>query len=448
MEGFGTVVTGTLWRGTVRSGETLELLPRGVTTRVRRVQVHGATVEEAHAGQRTALALHGLDRGQVTRGDWLAASGSLAASRVLDVRFELLPDYPRKWPAQARVRFHLGAGEHIGRLVLLEGEAVEPGGSALAQLRLETATVPARGDRFVIRSYSPSRTVGGGSVIEPVARRRRRRGAELQSLTVHESGSLEARLVERLEAENAPVAVAVLAKAVSESEKVVAEALTHLAQDQEVVSPAEGRWLSMGRWETARRAIRDQVDAFVARYPARYGVPKGELKSGLKTTLPAAMFDPAFDSLLSEGELALRSDRVRPASLPWEPPAETMAALEKLEAELEASGHAVPETPQWQARLGAAAAEVAALGFQLERLVRVSQDLTYTPRQLESLRQKLAAHFARKPSLSMADFKDMANVSRKYSVPLLEHCDRVGWTVRVGDGRKAGGRLSGDRTHH
>ena len=443
MEGFGTVVTGTLWRGAVRSGETLELLPRGLATRVRRVQVHGATVEEARGGQRTALALHGVDRDQVTRGDWLVAPGSLAASRVLDVRFELLPDFPKRWPAQARVRFHLGAGEHIGRLVLLEGDTLEPGGSALAQLRLETPSVPARGDRFVIRTYSPSRTIGGGSVIEPVAQRRRRHGAELQSLAVHETGSLEARLIERLEQEASPVAVAVLAKAVSESEASVAAGLTHLAQGARAVSPVEGRWLSITRWNGARAIILKEVADFATRHPARYGIPKGELKSGLKTALSAALFDAAFEALVSEGELSLRAERVRPAAAPWEPPAATLAELEKLEAELETAGFAVPETPQWQTGLGAAAAEVTTLGFLLERLVRVSQDLTYTARQLESLRAKLAAHFASRPSLTMAEFKDMASVSRKFSVPLLEHCDRVGWTVRVGDERRAGGKVGG-----
>jgi selenocysteine-specific elongation factor len=357
------------------------------------------------------------------------------------VRFELLPDFPKAWPAQARVRFHLGAGEHLGRLVLLEGDTLEPGGSALAQLRLETPSVPARGDRFVIRTYSPSRTIGGGSVIEPAAKRRRRHGAELQSLAVHETGSLEARLLERLEQEVAPVAVAVLAKAVSESEAAVAAALASLTLGASAVSPAEGRWLSMTRWNGARTIILREVADFAARHPARYGTPKGELKSGLKTTLPSTLFDVAFEALVSEGELSLRAERVRPAAVPWEPPAAMLAELEKLEAELEAAGFAVPETPQWQTRLGAAAAEVTTLGFLLERLVRVSQDLTYTARRLESLRAKLAVHFAKKPSLTMAEFKDMANVSRKYSVPLLEHCDRVGWTVRVGDERKAGGKV-------
>ena len=177
VEGFGTVVTGTLWRGRIRTGDTLELQPRGLPVRVRRVQVHGQTVEEARAGQRTAVALHGVEREQVERGDWLLAPGSLRPSSILDVRFESLADLEKEWPANTRVRFHLGASEIIGRLVLLEGESVAPGASALAQVRLERPTVAARGDRFVIRQYSPSHTIGGGSVIEPVAAKRRRHAA-------------------------------------------------------------------------------------------------------------------------------------------------------------------------------------------------------------------------------------------------------------------------------
>ncbi|TMQ71517.1 MAG: hypothetical protein E6K80_05435 [Candidatus Eisenbacteria bacterium] len=441
-EGFGTVVTGTLWRGAVRTGESLELLPGGRTARVRRVQVHGATVAAARAGQRTALALHGLDRDQVTRGDWLVTPGALAASSVMDVRFELLPDVPKAWPAQARVRFHLGAGEQLGRLVLLEGKPLAPGGTALAQLRLERPAVPARGDRFVIRSYSPARTIGGGTVIEPVAQRRRRQATGLDALALHESGSLAARALQRLEQEASPVATAALARTLSESEGAVAVALETLRRDDAVTTPVEGRWLASSRWRVAREQLTAAVAAYAERHPARFGIPKGELKSALKSAIDPALFDAAFGALEREDALVVRADRVRPAGAAWEPPARTLAALEKLLASLESAGYAVPENAQWQRPLGAEAAEVMALGLFLGRLVRVSQELTYSARQLADLQSRLRRHFTSKPTLDVSDFKALTGASRKYAVPLLEHGDRAGWTVRSGDVRKPGGKLA------
>jgi selenocysteine-specific elongation factor len=441
VEGFGTVVTGTLWRGAVRTGDNLELMPGARPVRVRRVQVHGVTVEEARAGQRTAVALHGVERAGVERGHWLVAPGSLRESHVLDARFELLPDYPKDWAANVRVRFHLGASEIIGRLVLLEGPSLAPGRSALAQVRLERPAVAARGDRFVIRSYSPSRTVGGGSVIEPVATKRRRQAEGLAQLAVHESGSLEARLLQRLDAESKLVPAEALARAIGESGAAVGAALARLRAGGEVVEPAEGRFHAAARWNVAREAIAREVREYAAKFPARFGIAKGDLKSGLKSTVDPALFDAAFESLLGEAAIELRGERVRPAGEPWAPPAETLAALERVERELEDAGLAVPESSAWQAKLGAAAAEVVALGAFLGRLVRVSQEFTYTARQLETLRGRLAAHFARRPALTVAQFKDLAGVSRKYAVPLLEHGDRVGWTVRSGDERRPGGRL-------
>jgi selenocysteine-specific elongation factor len=441
VEGFGTVVTGTLWRGTIRTGDAIQLLPGGHDVRVRRVQVHGATVEEAHAGQRTAVALHGVGKEQVARGDWLVAPGSLRASSILDVRFELLPDYPREWKAATRVRFHVGASEIIGRLVLLEGSTLRAGGSALAQLRLEKPAVAARGDRFVIRSYSPSRTVGGGAVIEPAAERRRRRAAGLESLAVHETGSLDARIVERLGAAPSLMTTAAIAKALAENEAAVGAALSRLAERGEIASPTAGSWLALPVWKSALEAIVREVGAYVAKYPARFGVPKGELKSALGSAMNAALFDAAFGSLATQAVLVMRGERVRPAAQPWEPPADVLAALGNVEAELEATGFQVPETTAWQGKLGKMGAEALALGYLLDRLVRVSQEFTYTARQMEKLRALLAAHFAKKETLTIADLRDLTGASRKFGVPLLEHCDRMGWTMRVGDERRRGAKL-------
>ena len=441
VEGFGTVVTGTLWRGAIHTGDTLELLPQRASVRVRRVQVHGHTVDSATAGQRTAVALHGIERERLSRGDWLVAPGSLAASRILDVRFELLPDMPREWPAYTRIRFHLGASEIIGRLVLLEGRPVLPGDSMLAQLRLEHAAVAARGDRFVIRQYSPSRTIGGGAVIDPVASKRRWREGGLGSLELHESGSLAARLVQHLEGELKPVSAELLAHAVGAPTTEVADALARLASADEIVGTREGRYVSSARWQEARESIEAEVRTFVERHPARFGAPKGELKSGLKGRLDPALFDAAFAMLIADERIAQRGELVRPADTPWSPPTELKAALEELERRLEGAGFAVPENAEWGAKLGARASEIAAMGHFMGRLVRVSQDLTYTMAQLESLRARLRGWFESNAALTVANFRDLTGASRKYSVPLLEHCDRVGWTVRVADERKRGPAL-------
>ena len=443
MEGFGTVVTGTLWRGRVRTGDMLELLPQGREVRVRRVQVHGETVDEALAGQRTALALHGVERDDVTRGDWLVASASLRASRVLDVRFELLPDYPREWKSDTRVRFHLGASEIIGRLLLLGDASHRPlhaAETALAQLRLERPAVAARGDRFVVRSYSPSRTVGGGSVIEPVAERRRRSEVVgLEALQVHESGSLESRLLEKLDASPKLSSIEQLAQEVGEPVAAVGASLEALVARGSVVQPAAGRWLSDTRWSDARDAIERAVREYAEKHPSRYGVMKGELKNGLKGALDGGLFDVAFASLVTDGELEQTGERVRPGGMPWTPPAATSALLEKLESLLEAEGFQVPGNDEWQKALGAGATEAAGLGFFLGRLVRVNAEFTYTTRQMERLRGLVAAWFeGGHVSMTVGDFRGFTGASRKFVVPLLEHCDRVGWTVRVGDERRKG----------
>jgi selenocysteine-specific elongation factor len=400
-------------------------------------------VDEALAGQRTALALHGVEREQVTRGDWLAAPGSLRASRVLDVRFELLPDYPREWKPDTRVRFHLGASEIIGRLVLLGDAARAPlpaGGSALAQLRLERPAVAARGDRFVVRSYSPSRTVGGGAVIEPVAERRRRSEVEgLDALEVHESGSLESRLLEKLAALTKVASTEQLAQDVGESVASVAAALAALVAHGSVVSPAAGKWLADTRWGDAREQVLRTVREYAEKHPSRYGVMKGELKSGLKASLDAGLFDLAFAALAADGEIEQRGERVRPGGMPWEPPAATMAMLQKLELMLEQEGFQVPENDAWARALGTGAADAAGLGFFLGRLVRVNAELTYTAAQMSRLSELVAGWFGGgHASLTVADFRGLTGASRKFGVPLLEHCDRMGWTVRVGDERRRG----------
>ncbi|HMI32068.1 MAG TPA: selenocysteine-specific translation elongation factor, partial [Candidatus Limnocylindrales bacterium] len=190
VEGMGTVVTGTLWNGTVRPGDTLELLPAGKQVRVRQAQVHDRTVEEAHAGQRLALNIHGVSREDVRRGHWLATPGRYRPSRILDVRLELLGSAPKPLGPRTRLRCHLGSSEILGRAVLFERDTLAPGDSCWAQLRLENPAVAGAGDRIVIRSYSPATTIAGATVVDPApSKRARLSSADSARLETLRSGS-------------------------------------------------------------------------------------------------------------------------------------------------------------------------------------------------------------------------------------------------------------------
>ena len=169
VEGFGTVVTGTLWQGRIAPGDRLAVEPEGLEVRVRNVQVHSRDAEEARAGQRTAVALPGLDIEKVPRGSWLMTPDAADPSHMLDVRLRVLPNSSVELKRRQRVRFHLGASEILARVVPLESEVMLPGAEGLAQVRLESPGVAQRGDRFVLRTYSPARAFAGGEVLVPKA---------------------------------------------------------------------------------------------------------------------------------------------------------------------------------------------------------------------------------------------------------------------------------------
>jgi len=193
MAGFGTVVTGTLWSGRVRTGDALELLPAGREVRVRHVQSHGVEVAEAVAGQRVALNIVGATKDEIARGHVLASPHSLAPTALFDARIRLLAGTP-PMGHHDRVRVYVGADEVIGRIRLLDRRSLGPGETAVAQVRLERPTVVARGDPFVLRRYSPMVTIGGGRAITAHAAVRRRGAAAAAAVAADEAAKFEDQL--------------------------------------------------------------------------------------------------------------------------------------------------------------------------------------------------------------------------------------------------------------
>ena len=440
VEGIGTVVTGTLWSGAVRAGDALAVLPAGHVVRVRQVEVHDQPVPAAVAGNRTAIAVHGVAREDLGRGDWLVTPGRFRETEIADVRIHLLPTAGRPLANRARIRFHLGASEVLGRAVLYELAALPPGGSALAQLRLEGPIVAAPGDRLVIRSYSPASTIAGATLLDPSPPKRARLDPDASGfLGVLETGTVTQR-IEALVRDAGATGITPMAAAIRLG--VDPASIGESATSAGIRRTKEGKFLSKEAWSAALDRIQRAVRQYGEAHRLRQGIPKGELKSLLAREIDGSVFDEALDFRLREGSLVAREDRI---GLPETGPALTAAherALERLEGRLQSAGFQVPDLPMLLRGVSADLKPLELVRYLVEsgRAVKVTSDLLYTTVQWTEIEARVRAHFAKNPTMAMAEFKDLLQVSRKYAVPLLERLDRTGLTRREGDLRLPGPR--------
>jgi selenocysteine-specific elongation factor len=452
VEGIGTVVTGTLWSGTVRPGDALELLPSGKAVRVRQAQVHDSAVEEGLAGQRLALAIHGVSREHVKRGDWLVSPGRLGPSQILDVRLDLLDSAPKPLGSRARLRCHLGASEILGRAVLFERDALRPGESSWAQLRLEEPAVAAAGDRIVIRSYSPATTIAGAVVVDPTpAKRARLAPGEATRLETLRSGSAMDKLVVLAEeagsagivGEGAAVRLGSIAESITEAASAAVAAAISVDAEAKLVRLRDGRLVTPAAWRDVLDRLVTAVTEYSSRNRLRDGAPKGELKSLLARDLPGPVFDEALEVLVRGGRLAIRSDRV---ALPEAAPAlnpKQEQAVDTIEKRLSSKGFQVPGVDELTRGIPPAERPAELIRYLVDsgRAVKITSELLYPRALWDELEARLRAHFRKNATLSMGTFKELTQVSRKYAVPLLEHLDRLGITRREGDERVPGPRI-------
>jgi selenocysteine-specific elongation factor len=448
MEGFGTVVTGTLWQGTISEGQQLHLLPGQRPVRVRQVQVHGRKVPQAGAGQRVAVALHGVSKDEVARGDWLVTPAAFCESSIIDVRLRAVPRGERVIRERERVHFHLGASEVLGRVTLFGRDELEPGEDDVAQIRLESPLVAARGDRFVVRWYSPVSTAGGGQVIEPKAHKRRRSDLDsAATLAVLERGPAADRILaalsERLTQGLTPEEIAARTGA---SLDEVGTALAELVERGEVREIGPRRYLSAAQADEVVAEIESAAREYQARYPLRFGVPRGELRSRLARRLSPEAVDAMIQELLSTGRYHVREDKIRLGEPSVTLPPAIRAQADRLHSVLVAAGYSVPTIRESFVQAGAGQGPEAQelLGYLLSEgaIIRVADDLVYAPEQLEQLVREVTAVLKSKGELSVADFKSVTNVSRKYAVPLLEYLDNRGVTRRQGETRVPGRALA------
>jgi selenocysteine-specific elongation factor len=442
--GFGTVVTGTLTSGAVALEDRLELLPQGLAVRVRGLQVHGRPVERARAGQRVAINLGGVERSGVRRGDVLATPGSLEAQTLLAVRLRALPGRERGLRHGQRLHLHLGTAETVCRLTLLETDELAPGAEGFGLLRLERPLAAGRGDRFILRSYSPVTTVGGGVVLEAGRRFRRHSPADLQALVLAEKGDPAELLLEALAGPvPQPLAVAARQAGLPPAEATaLAEALAAQGKVVALGGAAEAAvYIAAPALEALRHRVREVLAAYHRAHPLRPGMTREELRRAALEGAEARVVAAVLARLEAEGLVHIRGERVALRDFAPSLPPALQPVAERLVAALEAAGLQPPPVAEALQSAGFAGgeeerSELLAYLVEAGRLVRVDPALYFGAQALAAAVERVRAHLRAHGTMTVAELRDLLGVTRKHAVPLAEYLDAARVTRREGDVRR------------
>jgi selenocysteine-specific elongation factor len=440
--GFGTVVTGTLLSGEIRVGDELELLPSGREGRVRGIQAHGEKSEQGQAGQRLAVNLQGIDLDQAHRGDVVVPRGVFRATRAVDVRLDYLASAPRALKHRATLRLHSATYEVPAQVILLDRDALQPGESAYVQLRLKEPALLLSGDSYILRISAPTTTVGGGIVLDPFPPRRRRRNSEalelLEAFGQGEHGRMIALIIAQSLLSGVTFEAILLRSGVPR--KSVESALAALLATGDVlqVTREPRMFLAKAAFETLKKALVDELAAYLDANPLRDGMGKEELKTRLPKRSDERFFTPLLSALEKDGMVIPDREIVKPGGKVVRKNVAAEDLSGKVLVFLQEGGIEPPTVKEVMERFRCDEKTVRsnlALLVRNGSTARISKDLFYASCALDGLREKLIALLKEKGEIIPTDFREVSGLSRKFLIPLLEHFDSEKVTIRVGDKR-------------
>jgi selenocysteine-specific elongation factor len=431
VHGTGTVVTGTVWSGSVRRDEQVSIAPSGLSARVRTLQQHGLETGSVEAGARAAVALTGVHRHDTRRGETLVSDSAWTPSSMLTVELHVLHDAPAPVRPRQRVRAHIGTAEVMARVALI-AEPIEPGGHDIVQLRLESPVIARAGDRFVIRSYSPVHTIAGGTVLEPVPPKRKRLApADREALTMLRSpGSA-------LEGATQLAGAAGIELSALTVRAGLAPADVSAAVESSGTLLRDGpRVVRAGPLHACRQAVIDATAAFHAGYPLDDGLDREQLRRGMDRELQP-LLETAITALAAEGAIAFVGHAIALAGHQPEPSAEQQVAIESVLAAYAAAALQPPDLDELPADLR----DRPDLLLLLRHLEREGRLVRLTPSRWCDAATIAAAVVSLRSALPpsepqpLAVYRQVLGASRKHLIPLLEFFDRTGVTRRHGDTR-------------
>ena len=441
IRGFGTVVTGTLTSGQIQKDQEVELLPGGLTARVRGLQVHGNMTGQAVAGQRTAVNLQGVDLAQVERGMVITVPHLFRPTRILDVHLNLLPT-AKPLKNLVKVRFHQGTLEVLARVALIGQDTLVPGTSGYAQLRLDEPVFCLHGDAFIIRQFSPTVTIGGGMILHPnPAKHKSTDKKTLAALQGLDHGSLEEKIPVLLatdikRAMNLNEMNSLLGLPGGELSKICS-GLAHAGKLVMIQAPAPILVLPEVI-ESLKKETLAQVSDFHEANPLQKGISKEELRKRFFDDLPLEVFRHCLDQLVEKRKIAFVEDTVSLHGREVQLTAEGQQVREKIEAVFRGAGYQPPSTSDLPASVEADPEEIRRIFFWMIKekiLIKVAEDLVYHRATLETIKREIKGKFTPGSKFGVAEFKELFDITRKHAIPLLEYLDRERFTRRLGNDR-------------
>jgi len=443
MKGFGTVITGTLISGRVQVGDTIMIYPSGITSKVRGIQIHNQSANEATAGMRTAINFQGLEKAAINRGDVLSKKGALLASYMVDVSLHYLAGNKKPLKNRTRVRLHTGTSEVLGNVILLDRAELSPGDDTVVQLRLDSPVSLVKDDRFVIRSYSPIYTIGGGEVLNPIPIKHKRLKPETVE-GLKELGNQAPEVIIGFHTEASGyqgVSFSHLKIMTNLADKQLENALQGLLSKKILIQvDKENRiYIHHTGFEKLKNDTQRQLADFHKANPLKPGMSKEELKTKFPPYLTAKLFSLTLTQMINEDEIVQEENTVRLASHAVSLGGKQADIRDKILDTYRKSGLQPPYFKELAKSLDADTKRARDVLIHLVdegSIVKVKEDLYFHVKAISDLKNKLVGFLKAQGEITTPQFKEMTGVSRKYVIPLAEYFDSTNVTLRVGDVRK------------
>ena len=432
LKGFGTVVTGTAISGSISLDEDVDVLPSNIRSKVRGLHSHGKPITTAYAGQRVAINLQGVDKEDLNRGDAVVVPGRLTPTKKIDATVELLADAP-VLKSKTLVHLHLGTSETTARVILFGSNELKAGENCYGQFRLRDPIIAMAGDRYIIRRFSPVDTIGGGEVLDPLSYRRTYKEG-LEDLVTFEKGTLSEKIAVKVKRSGIHgITVLIIEGWIKAEIPSIKEAIREL-KGKGILIQVDDMLIHKTAFDSFREKTKKLLDDFHKKNPLKPGMLKEELRA--KLALEPRLFSHLVSSLK---DIVLDKELVRLSTFKAALSGGDETVQTRLLDLLEKAGFQPPTKEELSQSLKIDQkrfADILKLMSKEGSLIRINESVYITSSTYKQMIENLRSFFGRKPDMTVAEFRDVLQTSRKYALPFLEYLDSNKITMRVGDVRK------------